>query len=238
MDFVFNIWGALLWLLVGGIGGWIISSIFNGPRISELKNSIMDRDSRLMAISRDHKAIIGEQEKKYHSIKSELTQLERSNTDLKTHNSDLRSTIDELRISQDEQLALLFEPIEKSSTINPVSAELQAPTTLSEKIATSDVKTKIPNSLKKLKKTKRQLKKARNRVYELEKQISKLKLAFKKSAKPIIKEIPVIIREEVQIKERIDKKKLEKLFGFKVPTITSKKVVQISKKKGKPVVVK
>ena len=242
MDIVCSFWGALLWLLAGSIGGWIIHSIFHGHKITELSDALMDRDSRLMGISRDHKNILAEQEKRNLSLKSELTHLERSNTDLNTHNFDLRSTIDTLRKSQEEHLAILFEPQneteESDETHEIVSANLQ----LSKSNPPSPNKAE-KSSIKgkqKLERTRKKLKKATKYALKLEERLIKLTRALKEKvkAKTIVKEVPIIIRQEVQIKERIDKKKLEKLFGFKVPTIKSKKTVQVSKKKGKPVIIK
>lgn len=242
MDFVCSFWGGLLWLLIGGIGGWIIHSLFHGPKITELSDAIQDRDRRLMAISRDHKIITAEQQKKNLSIKSELTHLERTNTDLKNHNSDLRDTIDALRKSQEEQLAMLFEPqtaIEKIDQSHELASDapgLPQPSK-SEAPPTDELFNK---SKLKLERTRKKLKKATKYSLKLEEKIIKLNRALKEKSKlkTVVKEVPVVIREEVQIKEQIDKKKLEKLFGFKVPTIKSKKTIQISKKKGKPVIVK
>jgi hypothetical protein len=240
MDFVCSFWGALLWLLIGGISGWIINNLIYGSKITELKNSIMDRDSRLMAISRDQKSIMGAYESKNHSLKNEISHLERANTGFKIHNSDLRNTIDELRKSQEEQLSLLFEPLHREESEETQVVKSNDDNPIGKKLIVSEKNTAtLKKSNRKLKNSKKKLKVATKQNARLVTKIKKLKLILKNGLKikTILKEVPVVIREEVQIKESIDKKKLEKLFSFKVPIIKSRKTLQVSKKKGKPTIV-
>ncbi len=233
MDYLTSIWGILLFFLLGGILGWIIKAYFANQRIIELTNSINDRDNRLLAISRDHKSIIADRDNTILALKSQIDTLERSQSQDKNHIHDLRQTVQTLKSA-----------VKKEKQNPPSAAPSKAiiktsPKTVSVSPSKQSILAAIPSPAKstdaQFKKKKKKKGRKKKRIAKLRTQVQKLKSKLKKAqkTKTIIKEIPIVIRKEVQFSEKIDLKKLKKMFSTKLPIIRSKKVINVSKKKGK-----
>lgn len=246
MDFLFSFSGLVCVLLIGGALGYGLHFLVCIPKIRALTDSIQERDTHLLAIAHDHKTIMADKEATYIALKADMTHLERKNTELKIHITDLRKTV--LQLEEENQSALRMLHLATEDEIFPIphnqniqrshphdSLTLQVtqdPNGKSDDIAAS-MYAADPAATDTITRLHKHLKKAQRKNKKLRKRIEKLLLASSSHAieRTIIKEVPVVMREEILLKEAIDKKKLQEILNYHVPITSSIQKIKLSKEK-------
>lgn len=226
-------WMYLLGSLLAGLFGWLLRGYFAQRKLDDLEASQESANASIRRLTADNIKAKHEYDAKVNRLQQDVKNLEETqrtekdtihkkwlekadnlNTELNTmqeENTALQSSIDELK------------KIERSDELVP-PPDLQR------------VNEELNYYKEKSLKNKRKYKKLEKKY------LKSLKGTEKKPdhSKPqsVVKEVPVEITKRVEVQELVDFKKLKKLLTNKLPTVKKTKVTGITKKKGKPKIVK
>lgn len=219
--------------LLAGLFGWLLRGYFANRKLDELRTSQASTNAMINKLTDDHNQIKNEDDAKVESLQNELTRLKKTNS-IEIENIQKKSTQNEtalyeqLDILQEENSVLnqRFENLKdiKDSDIHASSAELDLLN--EEHKALKKKHSKVKDKYKKLEKQ------------HLKSQKSAVMKAGASKSQTVVREVPVEITKRVEVQEKVDFKKLKKLLTSKLPTIKKTKVTGVTKKKGKPKIVK
>lgn len=234
MDIICSSWFIYpLGSLLAGLFGWLLRDYFAKRKLSELHASQESTSAMINKLTADHVKTKNEDDAKVESLQNELTRLKRTNH---TEKEELQKKWKQSESTLHKQLDTLQE---ENSVLKQHVESLKA-TDNSDNLASSAEVDRLNEELNALKKKHLKVK---DKYKKLEKQhLKSQKSAVKKAStskdQTVLREVPVEITKRVEVQETVDFKKLKKLLTSKLPTIKKTKVTGVTKKKGKPKIVK
>lgn len=236
MENFWCVYAPWVFAVLAGLLGWLLRGIVDHKRQEEHENQLRHRDDQILSLTSQVTNTTKDKDVHINRMIAEINKLKVTNTELQNQLSSI-AVITPTHV--DDELITTPQPLITATKIDDTYAGDQPPVVQDglEVVVEDTMLKDIILFKKKLVKRKKQVRYLKNELSRLNEVNNTLNAQLEKAGKPVIKEVPITIKKEVEVTETLDAKKLLKLLK-KLPTKKSRKVVDTSKTKGKPRIVK